>query len=226
MKAFLSHSSLDKEFVETVASELGRASCILDKWSFETGVDFKRSIEKGLSDSSVFVLFASRNALKSVWVDFEIEEAWFRKLQKKLATALVYLIEASLTPDDLPEWLRRAKVSTQNVPKVIARDIRIHMNDSMLARQDPYFVGRTKEIGALEQVLTPVDGSPPPRAAFIVGLPGVGRRTLLRHAIPSTLNLRRMVEIRISDGDDSNDICAKAADIIEPYNTREGFERI
>lgn len=226
MKAFLSHSSHDKELVEAVASELGRASCILDKWAFETGVDFKRSIERGLNDSSVFVLFASRNALNSVWVDFEISEAWFGKLQKKLASSLVYLIEAGLTADDLPEWLRRVKANAQNVPKAIARDISIHLNDLMLARQDPYFVGRTKEISMLEQALTPIDGSTPPRAAFIIGLPGIGRRTLLRHALPGILNLRRFVEIRISEGDNSNDICAKAADIIEPYNTREGFDRI
>ena len=195
MKAFLSHSSRDKEFVGAVASELGRASCILDKWSFETGVDFKKSIEKGLNESSVFVLFASRNALKSVWVDFEISEAWFGKLQKKLDSALVYLIEAGLTADDLPEWLRRAKISAQNVPKAISREIRTHLNYLLLSRQDPYFVGRTKETGALEQVLTPVDGSQPPRAVFITGLPGIGRRALLRHAIPSILNLRRLVEI-------------------------------
>src|SRR5713101_725262 len=226
MKAFLSHSSRDKEFVGAVASELGRASCILDKWSFETGVDFKKSIEKGLNESSVFVLFASRNALKSVWVDFEISEAWFGKLQKKLDSALVYLIEAGLTADDLPEWLRRAKISAQNVPKAISREIRTHLNYLLLSRQDPYFVGRTKETGALEQVLTPVDGSQPPRAVFITGLPGIGRRALLRHAIPSILNLRRLVEIRIGEGDNGNDICAKAADVIEPYNTREGFERI
>jgi len=34
MKAFLSHSSFDKEFVKDVADQLGRTSCIFDKYSF------------------------------------------------------------------------------------------------------------------------------------------------------------------------------------------------
>lgn len=71
MKAFLSHSSQDKQFVGAVAKELGRQFCVFDEQVFETGNEFKDSIERGLDESSVFVLFASRKALESIWVKFE-----------------------------------------------------------------------------------------------------------------------------------------------------------
>jgi len=92
MKAFLSHSSEDKEFVQAIARELGRQFCVFDEYSFETGEQLKRSIEQGIDDSSIFVLFASRKALDSVWVEFEEQEAWFRQLRASL-TNRTYAVE-------------------------------------------------------------------------------------------------------------------------------------
>ncbi len=41
VRAFLSHSSKDKEFVRAVAQEMGRQHCIFDEQAFETGNEFK-----------------------------------------------------------------------------------------------------------------------------------------------------------------------------------------
>jgi len=226
MKAFLSHSSIDTEFVRAVAKELGRQFCVFDEQVFTTGDEFKTSIEKGLDDSSVFVLFASRGAMKSVWVKFEMEEAWFRRLQTSLAKSLVYLIDSSVQYDSLPQWLQRALVRRQNSPKLIARDIRSHLDELLRERQHPYFFGRSHDMEKLEQILTPVDGSIPPHAVFVTGLPGVGRRSLIRHKAPTALNLRKHTEIRVGEGDSINDICVTVADNVEPYSTKEGLERI
>lgn len=84
MKAFLSHSSSDKELVRAIANELGRQFCIFDEQAFSTGVDFITSIEEGLSDSSVFVLLASQKALESVWVELELHEVAYRKIQRQI----------------------------------------------------------------------------------------------------------------------------------------------
>jgi hypothetical protein len=66
LKAFLSHSSADKEFVRAVAKELGRQFCVFDEQSFENAVQFKKSIEDGLDESSILVLFASKNAMTGI----------------------------------------------------------------------------------------------------------------------------------------------------------------
>jgi hypothetical protein len=52
MKAFLSHSSLDKEFIREVANKLGRLNCIFDERSFSSGKEFKEEIE-GIVDPEI-----------------------------------------------------------------------------------------------------------------------------------------------------------------------------
>lgn len=212
MKAFLSHSSLDKEFVRAVAKELGRQFCVFDEQAFRNGQEFKQSIERHLEDTSIFVLFASANSLNSVWVQFEVEETWFLKLQNKLPRSLVYIIDSAVDLESIPEWLRRAKIERAMIaPKVVARDIRSHFDDLLRERQHSYMVGRSYDTEALEQALTPVDGSVAPHAVFVTGLPGIGRRSLIRRATPDILNLSRSVELRINEGDSINDLCITVA---------------
>ncbi len=226
MKAFLSHSSVDKEFVRAIAKELGRQFCIIDEHAFVTGIDLKESIARGLDESSVFVLFASQNSMKSLWVEFEAEEAWYKKLRNKLPISLVYIIDSSINVENLPEWLRRALVKRENSTRAIARGIRSHLDELMRERQHPHFVGRNDDIEQLEKTLTPFDGTIAPRVVFITGLPGIGRRSLIKRVAPSILNLKRFVEIRVSEGFTVNDLCVSIADHIEPYSTTEGLKQL
>jgi hypothetical protein len=226
MKAFLSHSWEDKELVSAVAKELGRQFCVVDSQAFSTGNEFKHSIEKGLDDSSTFVLFASKASLASVWVNFEIDEAWMNKLQKKLSSALVYIIDSSVTHLDMPEWLRRGLIRNENSAKIIARDIRAHLDELLRNRQSPFFTGRRMEIEKIESAMMPIDGSTPPRALILVGLPGIGRRSLIKKTSPSILNFNKFVEIQVGEGDHINDVCAIIADRVEPYSTKQGLKRI
>lgn len=226
MKAFLSYSSTDSELVKAVAKELGRQFCLFDEQTFTTSDEFKKSIENALDSSSIFVFFASRKALDSIWVNFELEEAWYRHLNKSITKSIVYIIDSSLDIEDLPVWLRRGRINLENTPKIMARDIRFHLDELTRQRQSPYFVGRSKEIEAIEQALLPFDGTPPPHAVFIVGLPGVGRRSVAKNSSSKILNLKKHVEIRIREGDSIQDICAIIADHVEPYATKEMFEHI
>jgi hypothetical protein len=74
-RAFLSHSSSDKDIVGQVAIHLGRAAVIFDAFEFKVGDDFRDAILAGLERSDIFVLFASRKALTSDWVKLEINTA-------------------------------------------------------------------------------------------------------------------------------------------------------
>lgn len=226
MKAFLSHSSKDKEFVRAVSDILGRQWCLFDEKSFDSGIEFKKSIEDGLDETSVFVLFASKNSLSSIYVKFEVEEAWYQRLLNKLPISLVYLIDSSLEITALPGWLKRASIRRANSPQVIARDIRYHLDTLLIERQNPYFTGRSSDIDKLEQALTPLSEVTPPRSFLISGLPGIGRRALVKHVIPSVLQLRKFVDFRIGEGDTLHDICISIADKVEPYNTEKGLADI
>lgn len=199
---------------------------MFDQRSFETGVEFKKSIEDGLDDSGIFVLFASKASLQSVWVDFEINEAWWRKLERKIGGALVFIIDSSVDVGDLPPWLRRSKAQRVNAPQATARVIRDHIDEILRHQQHSYFVGRGEDVDRLQQVLTPWDGSTPPHVVIITGLPGIGKRTLLRHVAPFTLNLLRLNVVRVEEGDELPDLASKLADQIEPFSTAEGFKKI
>jgi hypothetical protein len=74
-KAFLSYSSVDSAFTRVVAQRLGRARVTFDQFSFKPGMDFRQAIRKGLDESRLFVLFASKASLTSTWVRYEFGEA-------------------------------------------------------------------------------------------------------------------------------------------------------
>ncbi len=72
-RAFLCHSSDDKEYVRVLASRLTRARVVFDELAFQPGQDFRNEIRKHLSASGLFVFIASRSALDSAWCRFELD---------------------------------------------------------------------------------------------------------------------------------------------------------
>jgi TIR domain len=91
MRAFLSHSSADKRFVEAVARELGRQFCAFDQHEFDSGEDFRNAIRKALDSSDLFILFASKTSRERKWVEFELDEAELRKIRGSIKRILVLL---------------------------------------------------------------------------------------------------------------------------------------
>ena len=225
IKAFLSHAWTNKEFVRAVADELGRQFCVFDEYSFDSAETFKKSIETHLDESSVFVFFASEVALTRPWVEFELEETWYKHLEGSITKSIVFIIDSSVAPTDLPAWLNRAKITRVTSPKVAAREIRQHIDSVIRSAQYPYFEGRSGDIEKFEALLTPI-GSPPPRNIAIYGLPQIGKKTFLAKVSNLTLYFNRNLPIAVSQGDDLRDLAIKVADQLEPYSTRAGFEHI
>jgi tetratricopeptide (TPR) repeat protein len=225
IKAFLSHSTVDKQFVHTVAQHLGRQFCLVDAQAFESATTFKASIEKHLAETSVFVLFASSSSVKSTWVDFEVDEAAHRVIERTIARSLVVIIDSAIDHKALPHWLQRAKAIRTNSSKFAAREIRQHIDDLLRAEQHQFFEGRTDDLSKFQKLLTPID-QPPPRVFAIQGLPSIGRRTFVSIAAKVALSFGRVIEIPIAEGDSLADIAIRIANELEPYSTRAGFEAI
>jgi len=223
MKAFLSHSSKDKELVLAVANQLGRQYAIVDQQVFETGNDFRNLINKYLDESSVFVLFASKCALDSSWVQFELDEAFMRKVQSNISKCLVFLID-TVDISDIPAWLRRALIKRIVSPKAIAREIRYHLDELFRQKDQQFFYGRNNDLIRLQKELMPIDGSEAPRIFFVNGLPGIGRRTFVRRGAADFLNLKRSVVIKIENSETVHDIAISIASHITPFATVKAFE--
>lgn len=67
-KAFLSHSSAQKDLVRKIARFLGSARCIVDEMFFDDDHLIMDEILRKMNDADMFVSFVSNESLNSDWV--------------------------------------------------------------------------------------------------------------------------------------------------------------
>ncbi len=203
--AFLSHSSSDKAFVEAVAKRLGRQQVKFDQWVFETGEDFEKAINSSLDRSILFVLFASKASLDSLWVKYEAKQAHIRLLTKLMKSAMVFLIDSTISHLDLPKWMQKSLVRRVESAPAVARSIQYKLNALQGVEQAPLFYGRNTLLGTFSEKLRPSSGVTPPHVLVVSGLEGVGRRTFLTRAIKDNLNIEAgpFFHLRRTDGSDA-----------------------
>ncbi|GHS83137.1 hypothetical protein PAGU2196_39710 [Pseudomonas sp. PAGU 2196] len=210
MKAFLSHSSNDKPFVEEVGRLLGRQHYFLDKHEFEIGQGFKEEIARCLASAETFVLFASRDALKSSWVSYEIDIAEDKRISGLLSDALVFLM-GDVTHKDLPPWLTKGLVVSATSPSSVSRSIARILDKRLGASRSKYFFGRGTERDRISKALNPI-ASELPRLVTLWGLPGIGRKTLLEDVARSYLQYKDFVSLEVESGDELSDLLFKLAE--------------
>jgi len=178
-KAFLSHSSKDKDFVKIVADNLGSALCHYDERTFEPSGESAEEILKALINSDVFVLFFSANSQTSEWVKHEIKYAKHMYFEGKIKSIVIIPLDG--TPrEKLDVWLKPFVVQTLLVPRLVALRVR-----SLIAQQEqhtpPRFVGRDSSLSELKEKLR--EQSPnKPSAVLLSGVSGIGKRLLARRA--------------------------------------------
>lgn len=72
IKAFISHSSEQKDFATKLVNLLGRDYCKIDCYNFESAYKSINEIYEAIDSSTIFVLLISQASLKSKWVKEEI----------------------------------------------------------------------------------------------------------------------------------------------------------
>lgn len=215
IKAFLSHSSKDKEsYVRNVANWLGKDNITYDELTFEEGERPLDEIIKNLDNASLFVIFLSENALSSPWVQKEIIEAKNRLDTSELNKVFPIIIDDNLTYEDkrIPDWLRdnynlkpikRAQVAAKRILNKL-RELSWSKHPQ-IKKRNTIFAGRNDHQENFEERLHDFD-KPKPIAIIVSGLAGVGRRTFLHRALyktkvtecsnkPSSIMLDRNVSI-------------------------------
>jgi len=103
--AFLSHSSSDKVMVEELAEKLGRENVFLDKWNLDYGRYLPSEIAKGVYESKWFVLIASKSAMESHFVKYEINLAVIRSIREKNFNIIVAKIDDCEIHPELTPYL-------------------------------------------------------------------------------------------------------------------------
>lgn len=190
IRAFLSHSSSDKEsYVRKVAEWLGKDNIIYDEFTFDEGEKSLDEILKGLDKTELFVLFISNNALESEWVKREITEAKYRFDESEINKIFPIIIEDGITHEDerIPEWLKVYNLQPIKRAQVAAKKIHNKLREiswtkhPQLKKRQSLFVGRNNEQEAFEERIHDFDKLKP-LVVITSAIPGVGRRTFLHKA--------------------------------------------
>ncbi len=180
MRAFLSHSSKDKGYVDAVASLLKPGTFEQDSQTFDAGLINSQAIIAAMRRCDLYCLFLSANSLNSAYVDFEtllgIEFIASGKVGKFLVICL----------DDSAFSSASASVKFFNIIRkgtdadAVARLIQGHLISAAGAQfQTHPFLGRDQEMSDLEKQATD-HRRPNSKAIFISGNFGSGRRTLAK----------------------------------------------
>lgn len=219
MRAFLSHSHMDNELVNQVASRVGRPFVVVDALNFRGGDDLVAAMEAAIQEAGLFVLFASKPALESVWVDFEVNEARFHQAAGRIRKTIVVMLDDRLSAGDLPSWLSRSLFVTSRAPGPISRAIRSVIDEMVGEEQHRFFVGRARETAELQAAVVPPIQDDELSLVVTRGLPGIGRRTLLRRVATDTLGFARILSLRVEAGDNCQTIAIKLNDLVNPVAT-------
>ncbi|MDA0654279.1 MAG: TIR domain-containing protein, partial [Proteobacteria bacterium] len=179
MRAFLSHSSRDRGYVESVATQLRPGSFELDSATFDAGLVNAVEIANALNRSDLFCLFLSENSVSSPHVNFETALGLEMVAGGTAERFLVICIDAR-SFEMASEWTKRFNF----VRKILTPESAARLIQGMLvsaasaaARQTHPFVGREKELVELEAQVTDLH-RPPSKALYISGNHGSGRRTI------------------------------------------------
>jgi hypothetical protein len=152
MKAFLSHSSKDKDYVEKVAKLLRPGTYELDSLTFEKGEMNVSQIISSLNRVDLFCLFLSESSALSKYVDFEqklaIELVGAGKIKNFLTLCLDEASFSMLASDAKFFNAIRRPLSPETAAHFITGKL-ISAQQAKLERGHP-FVGRDIEMKDLE----------------------------------------------------------------------------
>jgi hypothetical protein len=103
-KAFVSHSTQDRGFVEKFATDLRTKGIDVwfSGWEIKPGDSIRQKIDEGLGDCELFIVVLSKNSVSRPWVQTELDAATIGKLNGKVRKIIPIKIEEC---GDLPPML-------------------------------------------------------------------------------------------------------------------------
>jgi tetratricopeptide (TPR) repeat protein len=179
MKAFLSHSSSDKGFVEAVSDLLRPGTFELDSMTFDAGLVNSDAIIDALARSDIFCLFLSNNSAQSSYVDFEtlLGVEFFARGGIRKFLAICIDEEAFSEASSNVKFFNvvRRSLTVESTSRLIQGNL--VSASTVTLRQSHPFLGRRDEIADLEGQVTD-HNRPLTKGIFISGNFGAGRKTL------------------------------------------------
>jgi TIR domain len=106
VRAFICHSSADKDVVRRLAADLRRSGieAWFDEWEIRPGDSIIDKINEGISGCEVFIVVISKNSVASRWVREELNAAVIRRIRDQAR-----LIPVRLDNSEVPALLSSLK---------------------------------------------------------------------------------------------------------------------
>jgi hypothetical protein len=186
MKVFLSHSTKDKQFVQTLAAELEAQK--IEPWLCEVDIEFGQNfvakIEEGLRDADLTVLFWSPEAARSDWTRLEWTSVTAREISESRTRLGVVLLRDCAVPEVLrvKHWIDARTDLEKGRLEIVAWIKRLRDMRRLAEKRAPGvflpdpphdFVGRAKALEELYPALVEKQDK-----ALLYGEPGCGKSTL------------------------------------------------
>lgn len=226
MKAFLSHSSKDKDFVRQVYEILGPIFAEYDEHTFDYTMNVQ-AIRNAVSRSDLFVAFLSQNSISSTFVKEEYRQALESIGRGGLSSVLIFSLDET-SYKSLPEWLREFNVVTKlSAPQSCARRIqsRLMELDASKHHSETIYLGRDADESSVRRALA-VTPSQMPLAIHIAGHHGIGRRTFVektfKKILPRVFN--SVVPVNFQRHEGAEELYRSLYALNEPSNLRQTLD--
>lgn len=176
IKAFLSHTSTDKDLVKLVQEKLSAVNAWYDAVDIENGQSIPEKINEGLRHSTHYVLFWGDKASRSPWVRAELSAAFVQMMANK-CKFMIFVLDNTKLPELLQPYKYDSidKSKLESMAQLIADKI---MAQEGVVPKLNEFINRTQEIGEIEETI---------RAGYkliiLNGILGIGKSSLAEKAI-------------------------------------------
>jgi Flp pilus assembly protein TadD len=229
---FLSLSGADSKFVENVHNNLPDGLAFFYPKSFENGEILISAMEERIGESRLFVFFASKISVKSIWVNFELDRARLAKIKDRKFKYLVFPIDKDVSYKDLPGWMQEGWIGVAGQSaKDVARYLRgviAGMAEESGARLPPLGRGGLVDSARREYQAVSFSNKRPPNVFLFSGHAGIGRRTVERLMLPAVLpaapDLRKGPEFELPPLANLSDIYRAIRQEIEGHISLASFE--
>jgi len=149
---FVSHSTADKKFVSALTkalNERGILTCVDDK-QIKVGQPIPRGIAEGIASCDFFLIVVSKAAIRSQWVENELNSAYFEVARQRTDTLPILLEKV-----DLPILLRPLRYA--DFSKSFENGISELLRSLAIDEEGIPFLSRQERQARIRHMLTIVD---------------------------------------------------------------------
>jgi hypothetical protein len=233
-KAFLSLAAEDAKFVERVYRHLPHGQAFFFKQSFANGSLMLDVMEREVSNSQLFVLFASKISLKKTWVNFETEQGRLARISGTQKRLQIYPADTAVNVSDLPEWMRAfwfdkkargardvARLISHNLNALVGQPLAERMYGRGILQDDlrRRFNAKRRELG----------GTVNPNIVLGSGVEQIGRETIIRNTLPLLFPALPGIAygpvLDLPTWADIKDVYRAVREIVEDHFNLDAYER-